>query len=1191
MDLDSPAMQMNDTIAITSNRQARPSLEPLNLIELLRQRAATEAGRQGYTFLLDAKTQAASLTYGELDRRARAIGAWLQSIGAADERVLLLFPSGIDYIAAFFGCLYARAVAVPAYPPRLNRRLDRIQAIINNASPAVILTTRQQLSQIELLRDQTTGLKAATIYAVEEIDDQLADLWREPFVAGHTLAFLQYTSGSTATPKGVMITHENLLDNERMIKRAFRQNAESIIVGWLPLFHDMGLIGNVLQTIYAGARCILLSPATFLQNPSTWLETISRYRATTSGGPNFAYALCARKVSDEQREALDLSSWQTAFCGAEPIRKETLDLFASTFSACGFRREAFHPCYGLAEATLFAAGGQNIDGPKIRSVRSEALKQNRLELVTAKVADARHLVSCGKSPSGERIRIVDPQSLTECPAGRVGEIWVSGLSIAKGYWNLPDESQRTFQAHLADSGEGPFLRTGDLGAMDDDELFVTGRLKDLIIIRGRNHYPQDIESTVEGCHPAARPGSGAAFSVEVAGEERLIIVQEIERNYQKTDLRGIVETIRGAVSEEHEIQAYGVILGRPGSVPKTSSGKVQRSACREAFLSGALSVIETSLINTSGDSQSVVHQAAVSREEILALDSEHERRLRLEQSLQAAAARMLDLAPADLSLQHPLTRLGMDSLKAMELQNHIETSLKVFLPMAILLQDVSLSQLAQLVTEELAKSTDEPPTELTAPAQTCNHFQLSYGQQRLWFLDQLAPGNPAYNIAIAFRLAGRLNHFALEQAVSEITARHNALRTVFRDRQGRPSQVIQPLAQFTLPLVDAKWTPGREPDGKAIELACDEAQRPFDLGQGPLLRLRLLRTSSDEGLLLLTLHHIISDAWSLGILLDELAALYRAYTVGNASPLAPLPVQYTDYALWQRQQLQGEFLDTLLSYWQQQFATPAKRLELPVDRYRPRSLANRSACRWLKLPEGLSKEIRSLSQQAGSTLFMTLLAGFYTVLHHYTGQSDITVGSPIAGRNRGEFEKLIGFFVNTLVLRCDLSGNPTFRQLLGRVREMALQAYAHQDLPFEKLVSAVVSEREADDSPLYRVWFGLHMGALPTVKLPEVTMIPVETISQATKVDLAVHFADHGDGIAGKFEYNSDLFDASTIAGLCEAFQSVLEIVSQQPDLRLRALEENLRQRSRHHESCAAANYENALHRRLKQVRRRVVSS
>lgn len=1173
----------------TSDSRLVPDLEPLNLIELLRHRALAQAERPGYTFLSDAKTPAASMTYGDLDRRARAIGGWLQSLKAADERVLLLFPSGIDYIAAFFGCLYARAVAVPAYPPRANRRPGRIEAIIRDASPTVILTTRHLLPQMLWLRDEEIGLKG-TICAVEEIEDEWADAWQEPSVAGHTLAFLQYTSGSTATPKGVMVTHENLLDNERMIKRAFRQTEASIIVGWLPLFHDMGLIGNVLQTLYAGARCVLLSPATFLQNPSTWLETISQYRATTSGGPNFAYALCARKVSAEQREAIDLSSWETAFCGAEPIRKETLDQFASVFSPCGFRPAAFHPCYGLAEATLFVSGNQNRRGPTFMSVRGEALKQNRLEPATAEEADARYLVSCGAGGSCERIRIIDPLTLTESPAGHVGEIWVSGQSIAGGYWNLPDESQRTFRAYLADSGEGPFLRTGDLGAVADGELYVTGRSKDLIIIRGRNHYPQDIELTVEACHPAARPGGGAAFSVELAGEERLVIVQEIDRRYQKTDLREVVAAIRGAVTEAHEVQAHAVVLSKPGSVPKTSSGKVQRLACREAFLTGALNAIESSMVNAPADLPGDSSQAAVSREALLALDSESQRHS-LERYLQSVVARMLELAPGQVPLQQPLMRLGVDSLKAMELQNEIEMGLKIFLPMSTFLQEVSISRLALLAATELAKSVDERSAELTATPPEGPGFPLSYGQQRLWFLDHLAPGNPAYNIAVAFRLAGRLNLFALEQAVKEIASRHSALRTVFRESQGQPSQVIQPVTRVTLPLVDMESAPAIGAAGKVDELAEAEAQRPFDLMQGPLLRVCLLRSSVDESLLLLTLHHIISDAWSLGVFLDELAALYRAYLAGKASPLAPLPVQYADFALWQRQQLQGEFLRDQLSYWQQQFATPAAQLELPVDRPRPRRPVSPAASQKLILTKELSDEIRSLGREQGSTLFMTLVAGFSVVLHHYTGQSDITIGSPIAGRNRAAFEKLIGFFVNTLILRIDLSSNPTFRHLLGRVREMALQAYAHQDLPFERLVSAVAPERKVDHSPLYRVWFGLHMGALPTVKLPEVTLVPRATISPAAKVDLAVHFIDDAEGITGNFEYNGDLFEAATIADLCEAFRDVLERATRQPDLNLRALDEHLRQAGRQFRGRAAANYENALHRKLKQVRRRVVSS
>src|SRR6185369_3801905 len=470
------------------------------LAGLLRERAGNHPDHSLYTFLADGEEEAGHLTYGELDRRARALAAWLQQAGCRGERALLLFPPGLDFITAFFGCLYAGAAAVPAYPPRLHRTDERLVEIFRDSQPRAVLTTSALLGRLGMAQE---GLAGARQIAVDQIPDSLADAWREPDLGAGDVAFLQYTSGSTAAPKGVLVTHGNLLDNEERISRAFGQSAESVLVGWLPLYHDMGLIGNVLQPLWSVGRCILMSPQAFLQRPARWMEAISRYRATTSGGPNFAYDLCVRRVGPEQRAALDLSSWQVAFNGAEPVRRATLDRFAAAFAACGFRREAFVPCYGLAEATLLVAAGpsgSSAEGP----------------------------VSCG-TPAGGQVVVVDPETGAAVALGAEGEIWVGGPSVAAGYWNRPAETAETFGAMLS-NGAGPYLRTGDLGFLRDGELFVTGRRKDLIILRGRNHHPQDLELTTERAHPSLQPGGAAAFSVDSGTEERLILALEIVRD-------------------------------------------------------------------------------------------------------------------------------------------------------------------------------------------------------------------------------------------------------------------------------------------------------------------------------------------------------------------------------------------------------------------------------------------------------------------------------------------------------------------------------------------------------------------------------------------------------------------------------------------------------------------------------------
>jgi acyl-CoA synthetase (AMP-forming)/AMP-acid ligase II len=567
-------------------------LKSSTLVDLLHYRATHQPNQIAYTFLTDGEIEEASITYQELEQQARLIAAYLHFLGISGERVLLLYQPGIEFIAAFLGCLYAGVGAVPIYPPRRNQRMTRLQAIAADAQATVALTTMSVLANIKKSFAEEPELATLQCIATDNITSNYAENWQAPTLSESTLAFLQYTSGSTSTPKGVMVSHGNLLHNQHMIQTAFGHTEKTVVLGWLPFHHDMGLIGNVLQPLYLGRPCILMSPMAFMQKPIRWLQAISHYRATTSGGPNFAYDLCVRKITPEQRETLDLSSWEVAFNGAEPIRAETLQQFSATFASCGFRPQAFYPCYGMAETTLIVSGGLKGDLPIFYTVREEALEQNRIVAAAAGEVRSKTLVGCGKTLLNQQVAIVNLETFNRCAANEVGEIWVSGPSITQGYWNRSEQTVETFQAYLSDTKEGPFLRTGDLGFLQDGELFITGRLKDIMIIRGRNYYPNDIELTVEQSHLSLLPFSGAAFVVEKNEEEQVVVVQEVKReSLQRLDSDQVIADIRKAVLQNHELRVHHVILIKPGSIPKTSSGKIQRHACREAFLNGRLTGI------------------------------------------------------------------------------------------------------------------------------------------------------------------------------------------------------------------------------------------------------------------------------------------------------------------------------------------------------------------------------------------------------------------------------------------------------------------------------------------------------------------------------------------------------------------------------------------------------------------------
>ena len=561
------------------------------LVELLQYRSQYQSNRTAYTFLTDGENQSVSVTYQQLDSQAKVIASNLQSKQLDGHTALLIYPydGGLEFIAAFFGCLYAKVIAVPCHPSRNRHASQDLAARLASSQAKIVLTTKNILPK---LKSQLGTLAAPLEWiTTDEYGSQAAD-WRKPNLTSDTVAFLQYTSGSTGVPKGVIITHGCVLHNQKILKLAFCHTEKSVGAGWLPLFHDMGLIGNVIQSLYVGMPCIFLSPIAFVQKPVRWLQAISQYGATTSGAPNFAYELLCHHVTAVQKQNLDLSRWDLAFTGAEPIRVETMERFVKEFASCGFQREAFYPCYGMAEATLLISGGKKTASPIVKYVDKSALEKNQVVIVDSYKEGVKSLVGCGKPWLDDLIAIASPHSLTQCTDNQVGEIWASSPGIGKGYWNLTEETSHTFQASLKDNPQaGSFLRTGDLGFLADGELFITGRLNDVLVFWGFNHYPQHIEQTVENCHPALKPNCGAAFAIEVEGEEKLVIVQELDRNYRHVLANDIAATIRWKVFDQHLIDVFAIALLKPGSIPKTSSGKIQRRACKQKYLDSSLDIL------------------------------------------------------------------------------------------------------------------------------------------------------------------------------------------------------------------------------------------------------------------------------------------------------------------------------------------------------------------------------------------------------------------------------------------------------------------------------------------------------------------------------------------------------------------------------------------------------------------------
>jgi amino acid adenylation domain-containing protein len=1132
-----------------------------NLIEVLRRHAKDHPSKHAIVFLRDGEQQGAPLTYAELDRRARAIAVFLRKEGAsAGQRTQLLLSSGPEFISAFLGCLYAGVIAVPSFPfhlGSLRRSESWFRSVAADARPAMAFATPEMVAR--LANDKSDPLISDIRWFVpESIDLSLADEWREPWAVKDTIAFLQYTSGSTSSPKGVMISHGNLLHNMSVIQAACGTNQDSTIVTWLPLHHDMGLIGTVLQPLYLGARCVLMSPTAFLQKPLRWLQAISRYHADSSSAPNFAYDLCARKISQPEKEGLDLSAWRVAVNGAEPVRPETIERFTAAFSKCGFRAEAFYPSYGLAESTLMVASGSFSASRGFMRLSAGALEHNIVREASGDDV-VRRLAACGVALPGYQLRVVDPESLAPCASGIVGEIWINGPSVAQGYWNRQDETAATFRARLSSGDETLYLRTGDLGFFAHEQLFITGRLKDLIILNGRNLYPHDIETTVQQCHASLRAASGAAFSIEVDNQEVLVAVQEVDRHSAIAPEK-LISIIREAVLLEYGIQIYSVMLVKPGSVFKTTSGKIKRAACRTAFLAGKMQAVASSTLAPRSTETAFASRPLTKLD---LLQSDPDLRLELVESYwRESVARIAKADLHDIDPCRPLISIGLDSLGATELAHQVEMEMALSISVTSLLDGLSLRQLAAMILDQLGL--EEQARTLPERRNKGEAWPLSHGQKGLWILHKIAPASVAYTLASAVRIKEKLDFPALERAFLQILERHEMLRTVFSQAGGEPVQMVQSLEHISLSKHIQRIS-FAEPEDRLRSRMLAEVQIPFLLEEAPPIRFFVFELPSGDHVLLLVLHHMIADLWSIGILLQELSAAYLGQCAGHPAAFPELCSSYRDFISWQSGKIHGDEGAALLNYWRTQLSGDLPVLQLPVDHPRPPIFSYRGASEGLRLEPFLYQKIQSIARAENVTPFMVLSGAFLVLLHRICGQEDVLLGSPANGRSKSEFAGVAGYFVNPIVLRSYYDASTSFRSYLGRLRRSALEAFSHQDYPFPLLVEHLHPKREAGVPPIFQAMFvwlelpGSEGDALAAMsagnaraplQFAGMPAEPVPLDNTGSQFDLTLLMSASGADLLGSMKYSTDLFDSGTIQRLAGHFSVMLTAITgdlQQP--------------------------------------------
>ncbi len=666
-----------------------PSSSCQTLVDVLRWRAKHEPDRPAYLYLKNGLTAERQLTYADLDRQVRMVAAWLQGHARPGDRALLLYGGGLEVVIAFWACLYAGITAIPAPPPdaaKTKHSLPRLKGIVRDAQVTLVLASHDVLEALTPYRGDL-GLGPEVLWcdtSATEFESAAVETEHSP--SPEDLAYLQYTSGSTSDPKGVMVTHASLLHHSAILSQAVQGTQESRSLTWLPYFHDYGLIHGIIVPVFLGTPSYLMSPLAFLKSPIKWLTAIAAYRITHSGGPNFAYEHCLRASTVGERPSLDLSSWKVASCGAEPVRASTISAFVAAWKDCGFSPDAFTPAYGMAEYTLLVSAKAAHSRQTILEIDGRALALGRVVPAQTPEAFVHQVVSCGAPIGDTVVAIVDPHTKTRCAQDRVGEIWLAGKSAAQGYWNRPAETAEAFHAYLADTGEGPFLRTGDLGFLRDGEVYITGRRKDLIIIRGRNYYPQDVELTAEQAHPALRLRGGAAFSIDTEAGEQAVFVHEVERATPQDQLESIVSSVRQQVAEQHELHLSGIVLIKAGSLPRTSSGKVQRGVCKDLFLHDGLQIVVKSVSDAAGEpGDRDLHQESHTR----LSDSQA-----VEEYIRQVLAEQLKMPLSAIAATTSLANLGLDSLMTSMVKNRLERRLGISPSFAQLLSESTIRELA-----------------------------------------------------------------------------------------------------------------------------------------------------------------------------------------------------------------------------------------------------------------------------------------------------------------------------------------------------------------------------------------------------------------------------------------------------------------------------------------------------------------
>jgi amino acid adenylation domain-containing protein len=1104
-------------------------MDIVSLVTLVHKRALNHPQKTAFTYLRDGEKQAQIWTLGQLDKRVRKVAAALNLRAGIGERVLLLLPPGPEFIIGFLACQYAQLVPVPLPQPRYASHFERVGVIAADAQAAIILVNRVFEQQQEHLLNEL--LSTSAVMNLEQLQDEGASDWYPEMGTLNALAFLQYTSGSTGNPKGVMVSHANVAANSRFIAERFGYSTESISVTWLPPFHDMGLIDGIIQPLYHGFHTIIMPPFAFLRRPWRWLKAISQYRATHSGGPNFAYQLCISRTPDRILDELNLDSWKIAYNGAEPIDSVVTDRFIEKFSARGFHKQALYPCYGLAEATLKVSGGSSIRRPSDITFSAPVSKYTE--------DSSRKIVACGEPDEQSTLMIVCPDTRIPMQDNHVGEIWVSGPSVACGYWNNKKATEHYFEARLAGKpGDQQYLRTGDMGFLADKQLYIAGRLKDLIIIRGRNIFPNDVEKISGRSHSLLNPDNCSAFSVNDAGStmmsgetpEQLIVMCEC-RVKDVSESQLITKSVRLSIVKTYELEPSSIILVKPNTIPRTTSGKIMRFSCRELYLNDMLTpsfvwkntqVLESTVdgrTDAEGQDQAQASEIFISY---------------LKKKLQTE----------DIPLDATLTDLGLDSLSATEIVHNIEVKTAIGLPVL----DVQNIKIEQLLKQLSVKDANLSASKIDSFGSD-NHSNLSRAEASIWLLNRLWPETDPFFNTLIIRFQSVIESNRLNDAFAQLQQCHPILNSIYIERDGLPWKKTLSERQQLLNIIDARdYTSAME--SAEIKLF---SQSTWCLNEFPPLKAKLFDRNTSGSVLCICVHHVTMDLWSLRIFLQD---LILAYEKGVGS--LPVPTRLSITADSEFFHSKKTHIDQCQQYWKTQLNNAPLDRGILSDYPRPQKPLFTGASMEAWLNADTKQRLNLIAKTHRLPLNSILFAAFILVCNKNTQENDIVVGTPIHSRHSAELREAIGLFSNMVPIRVNIPSRCTLNDLLSLTDETIYFARKHQPYTLDQIIGERGDARQTSRLPTLKLMFAYEQ--VPSYQEEGVAAIGLGVNGQELKIrdvlmssvahqparvyyDIAGYVFHNNKGLSFVVQYNAEIFSDMRIAHFIEHYQQTLEAI------------------------------------------------